>query len=227
MPPTFHLLLSPCPRGRSFFPGWIVVILGLLPLFANAQPAETVAVQTKLRGECEKFELLPWRKDASGKAVMQYVDSTKNFYLDGGYRYFGFRFNAPTKISGDFCWMFLLRNQHERITISRLDWNIVPRKTGWQGFRNFEKRSTSRYPELAAQFPNTNTVFIQYQDKEYFQPGEEYIIFFRIPVTDKTPEIVLAFTFLESDASEGLAKLPLGSSEPRPKKPTSYEGDPW
>lgn len=229
MPPTSVLSLPSRTFRQAPIRAGLIALAWLIPLAAWGQPADALALQAKLREECDKFELLPQTTDATGKAVLQYVDSTKNFYLDGTHRFFGFRFKAPDDVerSGSFCWMFLLRNQHERITISQLDWNILPRKEGWRGFTNFFTRKTSEYPELAAQFPNTNTVFIQYQQSEYFRPGEEYIIFFRIPLTDKPPEIALAFTFLEAGQREGVRKLPLDSKYSPPKQMTSYEGDPW
>lgn len=119
-------------KKRSYDrPALLVLIASLLCSFSFrvwAQPADAAAIHEKLRKECEKFELLPLKYDASGQAEIQFINAGKIFYMSDGYRYFGFRFKTPSAITGDFIWMFLLRNHRERISLTRIDWNIVPRK---------------------------------------------------------------------------------------------------
>lgn len=209
--------------GQSLF---AALCAGLLSLAQAAPDPDYPLVLKEIRAQCEKFPLFSLERDASGKAPFQYIRPAESYFLSKGYRYFGFRFKAPNEITGDFSWVFLLRNQTGPLTVEFMQWDILSRDDESSGFYTFERFPISRYPDLKAKFPHTHGFTLQQQPKSFFKPGKEYIIWFRISANQKLPEYAAAISFMSRNQEYPEAKLPLGSPKVAPK-PTTYEGDPW
>jgi hypothetical protein len=174
------------------------------------------------------FEVLPLAYDAEGRAPFHVVDpDTRSFDYEGS-RYFGFRFQTPSTIEGDFWWIFLLKPKDGPVTVDRMGWYILRKAGPMTGFANFRRQLVENFPEVRAQFPYTRNITVQTLDAENFLPNEEYIIWFCYPEKEPKPQIAVAFSFALPGTS-WMARLPLGTKKvaPTATTPTSLEGDPW
>ncbi len=211
--------------------GWprilaIIYTTLFFPVFAAASEDLSLVLK-EVRANCQKFPLLPLKIDATGKAPMEYLKPAEDFFISNGYRYTGFRFRAPADITGDFSWMFLMRNQDAPMSLNFMQWDILARDEDKSGFITFENIPVGLYPELKAKFPNTRSLTLQQQPRSFFSPKKEYVIWFRFSTNQKPPEYAVAISFMGQNQKYPESKLPLGKPKPGPPTPTSYEGDPW
>lgn len=174
------------------------------------------------------FEVLPLAYGADGKAPFHVVDPETRSFDYKGNRYFGFRFQSPSEIKGDFWWMFLLNPKDGSVTTGRYEWYILRKAGSMTGFAYYSTELVENYPEVRAQFPHTRTITVQKLDEENLRPNEEYIIWFAFPEKEPIPQIALAFSFPRR-GTNWRARLPLGLKKvaPTATTPTSLEGDPW
>jgi hypothetical protein len=213
------------------FAGLTLIFLPLLPELR----AEEAATRQWLAGTREKalqaLPLLPLKYDASGRAVIQYVDPSRHFFLHDGHRCVGFRFRTPQRIDGDFVWMFLLRSV-DGPTLMAAGGTAIYRATGelkeniWQ---DFKRSRVSSYPELREMFPYTVDLDLNQSPGAQFLPDQEYIVMRRMLEHEQAPEFAVAIAFArpgtppESVLPIGPRKVP----QPTPPPAKSIEGDPF
>ncbi|MEO6053203.1 MAG: hypothetical protein ABIP97_04250, partial [Chthoniobacterales bacterium] len=58
---------------------------------AGAVDAEIDIIKQDVRQNAEKFPILALEYDASGKAVIRFINPATDCFLNRGFRYFGFR----------------------------------------------------------------------------------------------------------------------------------------
>lgn len=212
----------------------LVAALGISRAAAqNYEARGYEAADAEVRRNADKFELVSFEYDANNQAVFRFIDPSQTFFIHDNRRYFGLRFRTPSTLTGDFAWMYLLRNAARPLTTGPMAGSISRRNGKMDAMGNFERGGVLMYPRLRERFPNTQGFAVTHLRKEALLPNEEYVLWFSLDRNDTPAEFAVALALAQGNES-ARARLPIGPTASQLKGPQrtdadvkSYEGDPW
>lgn len=126
-------------------------------------------------------------------------------------RFLAFRFRTPDKITGDFCWMFLLKKTRPGQKYSEMDWTIMEEKEEMCSFQNYWRKYVAMTPNLRDFFPGTNRLIFQHLSLECFKPNTNYMIWFVLKEEDgkELPPLAVMLAMAGSPDEDPSDLLPL------------------
>jgi hypothetical protein len=174
------------------------------------EDAPTAARREFLQKNFDKFFPARFEKDGPTFARIQTMPVRDHLIEYQGRYYCGFRFKMPPVLLGDLKWMYLFSrtDSQKDYAVRNFEWYIVRKHGTMAGFKTYDSKPMSDYPELRERIPHSNTVTVQVLPQRNLLPGQEYAIWFSFEQMD-VPDLAFAISIQSSMDLAAFGKLPL------------------